>query len=497
MRILPFHQQPKQDLDRKIEEIDNNIPEDNLMNQNLKTYAKNLLSFKEKFTEFIEENKKYFTIEQLQKLQEVQRQMRQKNENLTQANVFEELKTNYKTAASKTNLLNTDVISNYENYLEGDLLESLDKNILNLYKSANALGLKEIITTTQLDILKTQNLKKLKEIINLFKEDPLSTLPGYIQRMPELVQKYPESHGILEKIIESKDYVLNPFEIDISKLEQNIKDYLKVDTEFEKGDINLSDINFNLDEIPEEYAKFSTMLQVELESLIAVEEKLAKSLRLLSKARHKSAIQNAKKKIKEILQSEDVNFESLKTEFKSLKKFKEERRTSDDVAKDIVNYLEKNNLTLTDVEKELEKNVDNIVKQKIEEILESRENMYSLIAKGLENITTRELNLVVGHAAMQDKNVIEEEVQEYIHFLMRDTRTTNLRTYKDFVKGSMDIANVTNIAYLLKDVRENLEVELGINMKNVFRYLPKILKERIQKINPDLANELLDVAKEV
>lgn len=510
-----FVQKKQQALQAQIDDIVAKIPDDNLRNQNLKTYAKNLKSFNKELLDFTTENKYYFSNQQRQTLLEVQETIREEFNNLasnfTGDKIFEKLKTNYKTAASKTNLLKTDLQNDYERYLIEDF-DSLDKNILNLYKSANALGLKEIITTTQLDGIKYEKLQDFKKFMEdiepILEYNPLSTLAEYYGEIKSFKPSDDNEDvaGLLLKILEFSNYVINPFNINIGELQENIKNYLNIDTEFEKGDINLDNIDFNLETtISEEYNKFTSELMEKIESLINEESKLKSSWRFLSRSRHNDNINDAKQEIKNILGEDKVEYENLKTEYADYKESTKNNRKLNDVAKDIVNYLEKNNLTLKDVRTELknkaaeaEINSNQLVKD-IREILQSRETLYNLIAQGFENSTISDLQDAIGHLAI-NQGVIEEEVQEYIKFLVQDTKSTEL-SYVALVKGSIEHADIDVWKTFLLDSRNLFQEQLGIDMKNVFRYLPKILKQQLQNKYPDLVQqlekEILNVEKEV
>ena len=507
-----FVQKIQQDLGVKIEDIATKISEDNLRNQNLKTYAKNLISFRKEFTDFIRQNKYYFSTQQRERLLEVEEQMREKITNVTPDKIFEELKTNYKTAASKTNLLKTDLQTDYDKYLTGELdIDSLDKNILNLYKSADALGLKEIITTTQLDGIKYDNLenfeKFMEDIESILAGKPLSTLREYYGEMLTMDKTHLDEKvaGLFLKILEFRNYVINPFNINIGELRENIKNYLNVDTEFEEGDINLDNIDFNLETtISEEYEKFTTELTEKIEILRNAEVKLKSSRWFISKRRHNNSINKAKEEIKNILGKDEIEYENLKNEYADYKESTKNKRTLKDVAEDIVNYLEKNNLTLKDVKTEIENNATEAgiesteLLTDIKYILKSREKLYNLIAKGFENSTISDLKNAIGHLVL-NRGVIEEEVQEYIKFLVHDTDTEFPNVA--LVKGSIDNVNIDVLKTFLLDLRIILQEQLGIDMKNVFRYLPKILKQQLQSIDSDLVEqleaEILNEVKEV
>ena len=83
---------------------------------------------------------------------------------------------------------------------------------------------------------------------------------------------------------------------------------------------------------------------------------------------------------------------------------------------------------------------------------------------------------------------------------MQDTQDTEFPNVA-LVKGSIDNVNIDVLKTFLSDLRIILQEQLGIDMKNVFRYLPKILKQQLQSIDSDLVKqleaEILNEVKEV
>lgn len=340
---------------------------------------------------------------------------------------LEKLKNDYKDALSNIDLFGKIEKANdeYQEYLKG---KEFNADIENLFKSADNLGLKEIIESSQVDILNYDRVLDLDFIYDNFKNDndPAFTLFKYVVNYykQEGNKQYDDQFltRLNLKILNNRDFFFAPFNINIEKLKENMG--VLPDMEFDEYELS-----------EKEYQAFEKVINKDVGLLDAQ----IKNLKIIAKSKT------------------DVRAD-MQQELSVLQETKQEIEQS--IQKKV------DEIPQTEVRPEYQEFYDNTRKQQLEAEIKGEQTKLSRIEKQIEE--TKEIIKTLTETLKEN----DELVQLYGRLDSFDFEKNIKEIYTELQANNLKISDFIENPYFINLVKEN----------NPYGDSTSMLKEAEQKL---------------